>query len=780
MEGDGILARMRLLGAARGDRPWHSSLLRAMRLVTAALVLMDGVMGTLAGVPLLGEGPAVWVGLGISVAALAGMVLVLARGVEAVRWHAAVVLILLVGLTVGLLATWEAASSELVWWPTRYLTAALMFIAVAGRTWHRVLLVALVLAFHAVMRIEAWAAIGLPWGSELVRQVAAEFGLAAFTASVMWVIMEALLRAGQVTDQAHGENVRETRRAALAGATERSAREVDRFVHDEVLHTLRTIAMDRRDVPAAVAVQAASRLDRLLSEVPSELAEGATFLERLANAAREVPLTVQVEGDESITLPRDVEFALILATLEALRNVARHAGTDRAEVSARREGLTVEVRISDSGRGFDTSSACALGVGSSIRQRMEDVGGEAHVNSVPGSGTTVSLGWAAARSRVTPRFADSMGYGALGEVYPRASLITLPYFAFTLWNAAWLSPALAVPWAGWASALLLTSITAAVLLRALRRGPRPWMAVVLPLVGWGTAALNGWALPEGVTNPYLYWSGTAALAVVVPLTMFHHPALIPITGLGVTAIAAGLTVLRAGPELATGPFLPTITQAAISVGAYLAVRMVFDSLAWEVYRTGEETARAQAEARTRTEFVARLAARMEQRRQAISSFVRAIAVGDLDPAEPGTRARAASLEQTARERMTSLGGELRVVADRLRERGHTVTVRLAEGVPPEVQRRGATMLEEMQSAGEGRPVNATLTIMRSGTAWRTAIVVIEPQRGLPERLIGAVGDTWTVKQDKDVLHMAMTASVVGDNGDERHTDMTMERDPNGA
>ncbi|MDX5399617.1 MAG: hypothetical protein LPK92_07835, partial [Actinomycetes bacterium] len=364
-------------------------------------------------------------------------------------------------------------------------------------------------------------------------------------------------------------------------------------MHDEVLHALRTIAMDRRDVPAATAVTAASRLDRLLSETPGELAEGATLIERMANAVRDVPLTVRVEGDDSVTTPPDVEYALILATLEALRNVVRHAGVDHADVTVRRDGLRAEVRISDQGRGFDPLTTGALGVGSSIRQRMDDVGGEAHLRSAPGSGPTVTLSWVAARSRVAPQFADSMGFGALGEVYPRASLITVPYFATTLWNAAWLSPALAVPWAGWASALTLTSVTAAVLLRTLRHGPRRWMAVVLPLVGWGTTALNGWALPDGVTSPYLYWSGTAALAVVVPLTMFHHPALIAITGLGATAITAGFTLLRAGPEHATGPFLPTITQAAISVGAYLAVRMVFDSLAWEVHRTGEEAARAQ-------------------------------------------------------------------------------------------------------------------------------------------------------------------------------------------
>ncbi|MDX5318904.1 MAG: hypothetical protein LPK38_06095, partial [Actinomycetes bacterium] len=152
MVGDRVLARMRLLGMARGDSPWYSSLLRAMRSVTAVLVVMDGLMGVLAGLPLLAEGPPVWVGLGISVAAVGAMALMLVRGIDSIRWHAMVVAALLLGLTIGLTATWEGASEDPVWWPTRFLTAALMFVAVAGRTWHRAVLVALVFVFHGAMR----------------------------------------------------------------------------------------------------------------------------------------------------------------------------------------------------------------------------------------------------------------------------------------------------------------------------------------------------------------------------------------------------------------------------------------------------------------------------------------------------------------------------------------------------------------------------------------------------------------------------------------------------
>ena len=116
----GLLTRMRILASARGENPWHSSLLTAMRVGTAGLVVMDGVLGTMAAAPLLDEAPLVGIGLGIAVAAVAAMAGLLVRGVTGFRWHAGVVVLLLAGLTLALVPTWELATGP-VWWPTRFL-----------------------------------------------------------------------------------------------------------------------------------------------------------------------------------------------------------------------------------------------------------------------------------------------------------------------------------------------------------------------------------------------------------------------------------------------------------------------------------------------------------------------------------------------------------------------------------------------------------------------------------------------------------------------------------
>jgi signal transduction histidine kinase len=108
-------------------------------------------------------------------------------------------------------------------------------------------------------------------------------------------------------------------------------------------------------------------------------------------------------------VPELVAEALLHATREALANVAAHAGTGEAWVTAgpvtdglvtdgaAGPGPAVQVRIRDSGRGFDPGliSPSRLGVRMSISERIADCGGSAAVRSAPGEGTEVCLCWPA-------------------------------------------------------------------------------------------------------------------------------------------------------------------------------------------------------------------------------------------------------------------------------------------------------------------------------------------------------------------------------------------------
>jgi len=122
-------------------------------------------------------------------------------------------------------------------------------------------------------------------------------------------------------------------------------------------------------------------------------------LEWLADQVRERHgLVVDLEDDgRPLALDDHVRGVLFRAVRELLINIAKHARTDRAAVSIRREGKTVGIAVADQGRGFDAS---AFGDGFSrtggfglfsIKERLGHLGGRLLIESSPGRGTRVTL-----------------------------------------------------------------------------------------------------------------------------------------------------------------------------------------------------------------------------------------------------------------------------------------------------------------------------------------------------------------------------------------------------
>jgi signal transduction histidine kinase len=92
------------------------------------------------------------------------------------------------------------------------------------------------------------------------------------------------------------------------------------------------------------------------------------------------------------TLPAERRDALREATVEALRNTARHSGVQDAEVTVETRDGGVAVTARDSGSGFDLDlGQPGFGIGESIVGRMTEVGGTATIESQPGAGTRVTL-----------------------------------------------------------------------------------------------------------------------------------------------------------------------------------------------------------------------------------------------------------------------------------------------------------------------------------------------------------------------------------------------------
>jgi signal transduction histidine kinase len=285
-------------------------------------------------------------------------------------------------------------------------------------------------------------------------------------------------RAGQVAEQARHTRLAEEVDAREAAAT----RERDRWdclVHDKVLGALLTASRSRRwSTERAGQALAADALRAL--ELPAD--EGSVaFLPAIRRRAAALHLDLRIRDDARGPAPPDeVIEALTDATIEALVNVARHAGVTQASVTVQDCPGRRRVVVADEGFGFDPESVSdeRAGMRLNIRARIESVGGTASIESVPGAGTRVILDVPCGRSHAgaaprawTPRMFRPalacaalcvLGHAAIGVLWlgetavPRvtfAGLVVTPLAMVVAWSgsaperwtAAWVVVGLGVP-----------------------------------------------------------------------------------------------------------------------------------------------------------------------------------------------------------------------------------------------------------------------------------------------------------------------------------------------
>jgi two-component system, NarL family, sensor histidine kinase LiaS len=141
--------------------------------------------------------------------------------------------------------------------------------------------------------------------------------------------------------------------------------------------------------------QAQKELNVLIGEMRPAALEGKGLAGALRDYVRgwsqraEIPAEVHVRGEREV--PLQTEQALFRVAQEALANVARHSGAQRAEVDLIYTADTLTLRVSDDGRGFDPAADPGDGFGlQSMRERAERLGGHVSVESAPGEGTTLT------------------------------------------------------------------------------------------------------------------------------------------------------------------------------------------------------------------------------------------------------------------------------------------------------------------------------------------------------------------------------------------------------
>jgi PAS domain S-box-containing protein len=225
--------------------------------------------------------------------------------------------------------------------------------------------------------------------------------------------VEDALRKNEIALQRRKEELRSLA-GKLLSAQEEERSALARDLHDDLSQRLAALAIEAamiegecRSAPDSAAKRLRDLKDRL-ADVASDVHHIARQLHPailqdlgLAEAIRSECVRfseregVQVEfvGSDIANLPPDVAICLYRIVQEGLRNIAKHAKAEEAQVTLVCDDHAVILSIRDSGVGFDlTSARRAAGMGlASMRERAWLVHGDIVVRSEPGQGTAIEV-----------------------------------------------------------------------------------------------------------------------------------------------------------------------------------------------------------------------------------------------------------------------------------------------------------------------------------------------------------------------------------------------------
>jgi hypothetical protein len=179
------------------------------------------------------------------------------------------------------------------------------------------------------------------------------------------------------------------------------------LMHDTVLNHLAALADSTGDeIDPALRVQMQDDVHSLagedwLADSPDGTDERArsdwqrSGLFTAIQEGRLIGLEIEATGDLAAVgrLDRESSIALGLAVKQCLVNVLKHSGTTRAEVAVYGSDDALSVMVIDNGTGFSEAMTGSdrLGLRSSVRKRIELVGGQVNVWSTPGRGTSIMI-----------------------------------------------------------------------------------------------------------------------------------------------------------------------------------------------------------------------------------------------------------------------------------------------------------------------------------------------------------------------------------------------------
>ncbi|GLX67484.1 sensor histidine kinase [Paenibacillus glycanilyticus] len=107
---------------------------------------------------------------------------------------------------------------------------------------------------------------------------------------------------------------------------------------------------------------------------------------------QKVPMSIDLDVDDSITMKPEAEDHLFRIAQEALSNTLRHAKAESMEIKLHRKGPEVRMLLKDTGIGFDLEAKKQTSYGLlTMEERVNELGGYLHMVSKPGEGTSIDI-----------------------------------------------------------------------------------------------------------------------------------------------------------------------------------------------------------------------------------------------------------------------------------------------------------------------------------------------------------------------------------------------------
>ena len=480
-----------------------------------------------------------------------------------------------------------------------------------------------------------------------------ELSLMLMISAMILVVVPLCRRTAALADDVADRRAGADQAADAAAAGDRVRRSVSRLLHDEVIHALRAIslppgAMDPVILRRLVGVGASLLRTGVTTSGPDSGSPLAAIVVAVDLAT--VAVDLRVEGE--VAVPAQVGEALAGAVGEALRNVDRHAGVDRATVTVRSVRGAVEVEIADRGQGFTATvtPVDTLGLGSSIIGRLVEIGGAVNIISDDDHpGTVVRLTWPAPAAAVA---AITRPDQLLDLAHTRAGMLwgaCVPQLVYSLLQGVLHHADVGRPELAFAGLLLATATTLGCVSSLVRNPMRAWMSILLGVTAVLAVVAGGWSIRSTAQLDVSYFAAGAGAPAVCLIALFR-----PIWESLVTAalvfLAVVTMVLRVeGDWQAIERALPAINASVIAAGTVLCVRLMLQAIGRDLWRDTEVQ-------RQRTSLQAQLAVketvmaeRLERVGQWTLPFLAAIADGSLDPRDLKVRQHSSVLEAMVRD-----------------------------------------------------------------------------------------------------------------------------------